>query len=141
LPVGVLVDALVRAGVRPDEDLETLKEAVGLLALREGVLDVARERSGLYAAEDREAQGGDVDRPAPDPVHVVRLVAVPRLQEECPISFMARPVQGREPPHKLVAVVEEAVGVVPEELSELLDGGVGGGVTLLRRPGGFRDLG
>ena len=66
-----------------------------------------------------------------DTVHLMGTVAVPGLQEKGSIGFPSNLIEAPEPPHELIAVVEDAVGVDRQNLSQLLDGGVVGYVALV----------
>jgi hypothetical protein len=83
-----------------------------------------RADRGLDPAQDRDADGLHEQRAAAYPVDLVGPVAVPCLKVEGPRGLVAGLIQGLEPARKLVAVEEEPVGVVHEELRHLLDGGV-----------------
>src|SRR3712207_7001820 len=67
LGVGPAVHRVIAAEIRPDEDLKALEQAVGLLGFLQGVVHVSQQRARLYPAEYRDADGGDVQRTAPDP--------------------------------------------------------------------------
>jgi hypothetical protein len=83
-----------------------------------------RADRGLDPAQDRDADGLHEQRAAAYPVDLVGPVAVPSLEIEGPRGLVAGLIQGPEPARKLVAVEEESVRVVHEELGHLLDRGV-----------------
>src|SRR5215207_148370 len=93
LKVGPAVDRIVAAEIRVHEYLKALEETVSLLSLLQGVGDVGRERTGLNATEDRNADGRDVQRASPYPIDAERAVAVPRLEVEGAVGLPAGLVQ------------------------------------------------
>src|SRR5215212_9335309 len=140
LEVGPAVDRIVAAEIRVHEYLKALEETVGLLGLFQGVRDVGRERTGLDATEDRDADSRDMQRAAPDPVDAKRAIAVPRLEVEGAVSLPASLIKRAQTTHQLVAVVEDPVRVVSEDLGDLLDSGVVGHVASLGGRLGLLDL-
>src|SRR3712207_8893951 len=54
-------------------------------------------------------------------------------REKRPVALMPAPVQGGEPPHELIPVIQEAVRAVSQQLAYLFDRGVRGVVARLGR--------
>src|SRR5215218_4261440 len=81
-----------------------------------------------------------MQRAAPDPVDAKGAIAVPCLEVEGAISLPASLIKRAQPTHQLVAVVEDPVRVVSEDLGDFLDRGVVGHVAYLARDIGLLDL-
>src|SRR5262249_34862646 len=85
------------AEVRPREQLEPLQQAVGPTALIERFCDVCPQLSRLHGTADRDGEGGDVQRAAADAIDGVFPDAVPRLEEELPVTFPPGFVERAQP--------------------------------------------
>src|SRR5262249_7501219 len=85
---------------------------------------VAGQRAGLDASEDRHADAWDEDRPPADPIVGVGAESVPRFQVEPSVALVALPLERSEKPSQLVAKQEQPVRIFSQQLPELFDRGV-----------------
>src|SRR5215218_1350030 len=100
----------VRIG--PHQQLKALQQTVIALLSLGGLVDVGRERPGLDAAQDGEAQGRYVQRSSTDWVHIKATRTVPGLQVERAVPFASLLVQVPEPAGEFVPVDQDPLGIL-----------------------------
>src|SRR5262249_19048890 len=99
-------------------------KAISLAAVRHCPRKEAAEPIRLDSSEDRDSQGRNVDGPPSDAVHVEATGAIPRFQVEGAVDLAAGPLEGGEPPDKLVSIQEDAPWFADQDFAHLFDRGI-----------------